>query len=451
MEPPLRDVLMPKLEALYATITSRAGTHIANADLNALMLAVWNPRHGICATTNLCISYRLAYADLYEAHKTTSILRIGPNSLSFGRIGAVKDIYGHSTPCIKDVKYAVLWGTHTHLFDSTDKAEHAEKRKRMAAAFAIKNLERWEHKVANTTVRRIKALDARCTAPLLPGETDPSPDDLTVDYNKWINLFTIEVINNIALSSTLGLLEQGSDAVTAQRKDGTTYPARYRQSQDQSAYAQSVFVWDYKYYHWLARLSNMVPKWRRVWKEGAPFGDVTYHQAVNKSGHPNNLEWGEIIAEVGAIINAGADTTAIALTQVLDMLIRHPMYLRRLRTEVDSALDDDDDDDEMVAPYDKVKNLPFLRACLDESLRLIPPTSAGLPRRAPAEGAQILKEWIPGGTSVSMTSYSARRDPDIFPDPEEYNPNRWMNLEDRKRTEPYFIPFSTGTRGSLTC
>ncbi|KAE8157259.1 cytochrome P450 [Aspergillus tamarii] len=404
--------------------------------------------------------------DLYEAHKNAPILRIGPNNLSFGRIGAVKDIYGHNTPCVKDIKYAMTWGSHTHLFDVIDKADHAEKRKRMSSAFAIKNLERWEHKVANVTGRLVKALDAHCTLPLLPGQKEPQAADLTLDYNKWINLFTIEAINLIALSSTLGLLEKGSDEVTAQRLDGTTYPARYRKSQDNTAHVQSLFVWDYKYFHWLSRLSKLVPKYRQMWKDGEPWGDVIYHQAVtrlqryqsgeklddffsslmeDKAGHPNNLEWGEIVAEVGAIINAGADTTAIALTQVLDMLIRHPKYLQRLREEVDSALEED----EVVAPYDKVKNLPFLRACLDEALRLIPPTSAGLPRRTPPEGAQILNEWIPGDTSVSMTSYSAHRDPEIFPDPEEYNPDRWMDLDNRKRMEPYFVPFSTGARGCL--
>ena len=60
-----------------------------------------------------------------------------------------------------------------------------------------------------------------------------------------------------------------------------------------------------------------------------------------------------------------------------------------------------------------------------------------------------MNEWIPGDTSVSMTSYSAHRDPEIFPVPEEYNPDRWMDLDNRKRMEPYFVPFSTGARGCL--
>lgn len=403
---------------------------------------------------------------LYEAHKQAPILRIGPNSLSFGRLDAVRDIYGHSTKCEKDLNYVVLSGSHTHLIDSVDREEHARKRKLLSAAFAIKNLMPWEFKVADSTSRLLKAFDQRCTEPLANAVNTPSANDLNIDFNKWINLFTIEAINSIALSSRLGLLEQGNDEVTAERMDGTTYRARYRQAQNQTSYAQATFVWSYAWYEWLARFSTVIPWWRQVWREAEPWNDVVYHQAVQrhrreqageklddffsclmngKAGQPNNLPWGEIVAEVSVIINAGADTTAIALSHVMYQLIKHPDVLQKLREEVDNALEED----EVVAPYDKVRNLPYLRACLDESLRLVPPTSAGLARRTPREGAQILDQWIPGDTGVSMTIYAAHRDEAVFPDPEEFRPSRWLDPEDRKKLQPFFIPFSTGSRGCI--
>ncbi|KAJ6092217.1 hypothetical protein N7467_004186 [Penicillium canescens] len=403
--------------------------------------------------------------DLTEAHKSSAILRIGPNNLSFGDIRAVRDIYGHSTSCVKDLKYAITGGPHPNLFDVVNKADHSAKRKRLSAAFAIKNLVQWEFKVASTTKRLLNAFDKLCTQPL-PTNSFPDPSDLTVDFNHWINLFTIEAINNIALSSTLGLLEKGDDLVTAQRMDGSTYQAHYRKAQNQNAFILSHFVWDYGNFKLFSWISKLFPKWWRVWKDAEPWKDVIYHQAVtrmdrhangedlddffstmmnDKAGEPHNLEWGEIVGEIGAIIDAGADTTAIALTQLIDLLIRHPEHLETLRQEVDGVLTED----EIVAPYDTVKHLPFLRACLDEAMRVIPPTSAGLPRRTPPEGGMILGEWIPGHTSVSMTIYGAHHDPTVFPNPDEFQPHRWMDPEERKRMEPYFIPFSTGARGCI--
>lgn len=264
----------------------------------------------------------------------------------------------------------------------------------------------------------------------------------------------------------MDLLDKGTDIVTARKPDGTLYKAPWRHAQNETSRAQATFIWDYDHYFILEKLSKLVPKWRRVWQNAAPWNDVVYHQAAvrlqlymngeelddffsslmeDKSGRPNNLEWGEIVAEVSAIINTGADTTAIALTQVLALLLQHSQHLQTLRNDVDSVLDQE----EIVAPYDKVKNLPFLRACLDEGLRLIPPTSAGLPRRTPPEGASILGDWIPGDTSVSMTIYGAHRLPEIFPEPEEYQPQRWLDPEAPRRMEPYFIPFSAGARGCI--
>lgn len=404
--------------------------------------------------------------DLYEAHKKSPILRTGPNSLSFFHRDAIRDIYGHGTPCVKDLNYVILGGTHTHLFDVVDKGEHGRKRKVLSAAFALRNLERWEFKVAATTKRLLDAMDRHCTSPLTPGQHVPDPVDVNFDFGKWINLWTIEAINNITLSASMDPLDKGTDIVTAQKPDGTLYEAPYRHAQNETSRAQATFIWDYDHYFILEKLSKLIPKWRRVWQDAAPWNDVVYHQTAvrlqrymngeslddffsalmeDKSGRPNNLEWGEIVAEVSAIINAGADTTAIALTQVLALLLQHPLHLQTLRKEVDSVLDEE----EIVAPYDKVKNLPFLRACLDEGLRLIPPTSASLPRRTPPEGALILGEWIPGNTSVSMTIYGAHRLPEIFPEPEEYQPQRWLDPDARRRMEPYFIPFSAGARGCI--
>lgn len=66
-------------------------------------------------------------------------------------------------------------------------------------------------------------MDAHCTKPLPAGQTIPDPGDITLDFGAYIYFFTIEAINNIALSAKLDLLDKGSDVVTAQKMDGTLY------------------------------------------------------------------------------------------------------------------------------------------------------------------------------------------------------------------------------------
>jgi cytochrome P450 len=129
---------------------------------------------------------------------------------------------------------------------------------------------------------------------------------------------------------------------------------------------------------------------------------------------------------------------------VLLQLLKNPRILGRVREEIDSVLDED----EVVASYDKVKHLPYLRACLDESLRLFPPTPHGLGREVPPEGAVIMDEFIPGGTSVSMAAWIAHRDERVFPQADQFIPERWLGEKGRE-LQPYFLAFSAGARGCI--
>merc|ERR1711939_804489 len=70
---------------------------------------------------------------LAKVHKKHPVIRTGPNALSYGDPRAIKDIYGHNTKCVKD--------------------EHQRKRKVLSSAYALKNLEEWEFKVADKAQR----------------------------------------------------------------------------------------------------------------------------------------------------------------------------------------------------------------------------------------------------------------------------------------------------------
>lgn len=405
---------------------------------------------------------------LLEKHRVHPVIRTGPNSLSYGTVGAIKDIYGHGTKCLKGEFYETLSGTHFHLADVVDRAEHARKRKVLSAAYALKNLENWEYKVADKTERFIRAADRACTKPPpLDGSAGPdSADPTTFDYRAWTNFFTLDAIADIGLSERLGFLDQGHDLAEAERMDGTVYKANHRSCLHATAKAQSVIVWTGEWYNFNKKLSSLLsPTFRRFWDLNNGWNDLVYRRATNRlrryeageklsdffqclmedrDGNPHGLEWGEIVAEVSIMMNAGSDTTAIAMNNVMYWLLKNPTCMARLRAEVDAALDPAD----TVAPYDKVKHLPYLRACLDESLRVSPPTTFGLPRKTPPGGAVILGDFIPGNTTVSISAYVAHRDPAVFADAEAYVPERWLG-DKGKDLQPYFISFSAGARGCI--
>lgn len=407
---------------------------------------------------------------LARLHQKHPVIRTGPNTLSYGDIRAIKDIYGHNTGCIKDDSYVITSGSHYHLADVVDKHDHARKRKLLSSAYAIKNLEGWEHKVADKTLRMIKHFDQCCTAPLKPS-TVPKQEDVNVDYREWTNYFTLDAIADIGLSERLGFLDQGSDRISARRLDGTPYDCNLRECLYQNARKQSLLVWPYEWYPTINKIANIIPFYGRMgrfasdwdgiplelanrrlqrYRAGEKLDDFFQALMEDKNGHANNLEWGEIVAEVSIMMNAGSATTAIAMTNVLYQLLKNPPIMKKLVEELDAALEDEDDEETEAGAisYDKVKHLPYLRACLDESLRLFPPTPHGLPRETPGDGANILGDYIPGGISVSMSAFVAHRNENTFPQADKYIPERFLG-EEGKALQPYFLAFSAGARGCI--
>jgi len=138
------------------------------------------------------------------------------------------------------------------------------------------------------------------------------------------------------------------------------------------------------------------------------------------------------------MMNAGTDTTTAALTNTICLIYKHPAILSKLRHELDAATGTSD-----VPPYSAVSNLPYLQACIEESLRVRPARSMGLPCVVPKGGRAIAGQFIEEGVIVSVPTYTLLRNADAFDNPTAYNPDLWMTGDKEKMAKAHF-PFSTG-------
>lgn len=152
---------------------------------------------------------------------------------------------------------------------------------------------------------------------------------------------------------------------------------------------------------------------------------------------PKRLE-----AEAATILGAGAVTTAWTLTVAIYHLTVQPQKLERLQNEIRSIMPDP----YQPAKLQQLERLPYLTCVIMESLRLSNGVSTRLARVAP-DRSIYFRDWeIPKGTPVGMTSTLIHQNPDIFPQPLEFIPERWLDPQERKRMERYLVPFSKGTR-----
>jgi cytochrome P450 len=144
----------------------------------------------------------------------------------------------------------------------------------------------------------------------------------------------------------------------------------------------------------------------------------------------------DIRDELVTIILVGHETTAVALSWALYEVARHPAVLARLRDELD-ALGPDPDPDLIVKQS-------YLGAVCDETLRLHTIlTEIGRISRGPCE---LLGRQLPAGTAVGIGIGAIHQDPALYPDPDEFRPERFL---ERRYTAFEFLPFGGGHRRCL--
>ncbi|KAH7915214.1 cytochrome P450 [Hygrophoropsis aurantiaca] len=158
----------------------------------------------------------------------------------------------------------------------------------------------------------------------------------------------------------------------------------------------------------------------------------------------HNQEYGlsekEIAYLAGAFFSAGSDTTAIAICTFMFAAARHPAAQAKVHEELDSIVGN-----ERAPTFADESKLPQLQAFMMESMRWRPVVALGLPHRATED---IIWEnyVIPAGTTVYGNHWAISRDPQVFPDPEKFDPQRWIDDDGQFRHDIKFPTFGFGRR-----
>lgn len=148
----------------------------------------------------------------------------------------------------------------------------------------------------------------------------------------------------------------------------------------------------------------------------------------------------EITAQVLLFFLAGYDTTARALSMFLYNMALHPEIQEKLHAEIVAQIGD------QVPNYDTIPKLKYLDQCLTESLRLYPP--AFRVDREAMEDVTIGGISIPKHTLVSVPIWAIHHDPDLWPSPETFDPDRF-STEKPDHNQFSYLPFGTGLRGCI--
>ncbi|KAG2075334.1 cytochrome P450 [Suillus decipiens] len=202
-------------------------------------------------------------------------------------------------------------------------------------------------------------------------------------------------------------------------------------------YAKQLYEWHHDelelYMHQLRRVKSEVDQ---------NIAGSSFTKTLLENTEEHRLSTDEMSYIAGTLFGAGSDTTAVGITAIIMAAACHPLAQAKVHEELDVVIGSD-----RAPTFQDSSSLPQLHAFLLEALRWRPVVHIGFPHRATKD---IF--WhgycIPEGATVYGCHWTLSRDPITFPDPEIFNPQRWLDSEGRLKDDMNlkFLTYGFGRR-----
>ncbi|KAG5984550.1 hypothetical protein E4U55_004333 [Claviceps digitariae] len=150
----------------------------------------------------------------------------------------------------------------------------------------------------------------------------------------------------------------------------------------------------------------------------------------------------EIQAECIMMMLAGSETTSSAIMWSIHLLLLHPKCLNKVVMEIRQHFTVG----HCVSHRDVLEKLPYLEACVYESLRVSPTTAGLTPRISRSRGVVLQGHYIPPGTEIFVNLRSVNMDDKFWDEPQKFRPERFVNCEVAKKN---LFTFSYGPRNCI--
>ncbi|KAK4554120.1 hypothetical protein LTR86_008961 [Recurvomyces mirabilis] len=400
---------------------------------------------------------------LYQLHKKYGpVVRFSPNTISINDPVALRSIYAHGANVKKSIFYECFRAAPQAISTllATDKTHHARKRRVMAQAFSAEALRGLEQYVMG----RIEDLIERMN--ILLDQTQPPKSQSTVTLNmaNYLNYLVFDIMGELVFGRSFGTLGDKPENRDAIRLLGRAARRNY------TVAAMPVLA---QY-----GVEKYLPFLRGLYRDRAKYlafgkGQVlarAKENGLDEGGrrdifsyllHAQDPETGtgfpmpELFMEGNTLIVAGSDTSSTTMSAVMFYLLTNADAMSRLKHEVLSTFQNVEE----ICTGPKMQTCSWLRACIDEAMRMSPAVAGLLPREVMEGGFGIseLGLFLPAGVQVGVSSYVVQHNEDYVRDPFKYDPGRWLHedeklpelRQDKEALNSVFCPFSLGSRACL--
>ncbi|KAG2173125.1 hypothetical protein INT43_004498 [Umbelopsis isabellina] len=376
--------------------------------------------------------------------KYGSIVRSTGRSISVADKHMIKQIlHDDDVPKANGYKNFQFEGNQT-LFNTIDKSFHKTRRRVVSPAFSVKSinaLETYMNAEVNVLMDHIRLAINTANQHML--------QTAEIDMWKLLQCTALDVIGSTAFDQSFEMVKTGQHPLPKAISDNLSMSAL-------QATTASIPI--------VNRLVTQYLKRRRVrnidigefmisiieqrLKSGKRKNDILQilidtQQAELKNDRLDNRA---IIHENILFLVAGSETTSNTIGFAITHLIESPETLRLLQQELDEAYPRDV---ESVLKHEDLKNLPYLNGVINETMRLKPVAMGGLPRQVHSDYVLGGKYHIPKGMLLNSNIYCCQTNPEYWPEPLAFKPERWLPGSDIPADKDAFFPFSSGSRNCI--
>ena len=358
------------------------------------------------------LPYRLR--DLHE--KYGPVVRVAPNELSFIEASAWKDIYARRHLIRPSEWRNRLPGKSSDHFISADVTNHTRFRKAFGVAFSESALRRQEPIIQSYITKMLSRCEEAINRP------EPS-----INIVELFNFTTFDIIGDLGWGKSFGCLE------IMKYHPWVMVVLHFK---------MTMFVASLKYYPVVGRLmSALTPpsalesirmitntaeknvKERLSADQDHP-DILSYAMKHNASTSSEQISVEEMETNCMAFIVAGSDTMTTALTGILNCLLHSQASMNRLQKELRSTFVSE-------AGIDSVstQGLPYLKAVIEEGLRMCPPVPDIMRRQVTGGDVMVSGHCVPDGSVVGIPMLPTFRSAINFSNANEFHPERWMTEE----------------------
>ncbi|KAK7870825.1 hypothetical protein R5R35_014414 [Gryllus longicercus] len=173
---------------------------------------------------------------------------------------------------------------------------------------------------------------------------------------------------------------------------------------------------------------------------------VAFLDLLLLAARDGSLSDADIREEVDTFMFEGHDTTEAAISFAIYLLACHSDVQEKVLEELKSVFDWSQP---LQPTIQQLGELKYLEMVIKEALRLYPPVAAILRDITNDERLPSTGHVIPDGTVMIVSPWAVHRNPEVYPDPEKFDPERFSAGETARRHPYAFLPFSAGPRNCI--